>query len=275
MVISKDLKIEIRQIPNRNGIQDFSKNLEFFSKPHTIGPLVNPRTMRYDSGLTEEDYKYLEENNFPYQLKPDTYIEGQPHPFWESSMLKIELKSTPIFLYPGRNLLDFIKWKYLLQSKFVYNSEAEMNNGGLFEATHYIYNESEETTIKASRLEKRNALIREISQLTLARKREIILILNNEITENKNEDYLTVKLNEIIDDKDKSKQLKDLLSTNAEDISLLALIKVALYKNVLQRTKQGIYYFETNLGFSEEDVRKFLAETENQEVLISIKSKIK
>ena len=42
----------------------------------------------------------------------------------------------------------------------------------------------------------------------------------------------------------------------------------------LRKTKKGIFYFETNLGFSEEDVKEFLIKDENQEILLNIKSKI-
>ena len=113
-----------------------------------------------------------------------------------------------------------------------------------------------------------------VSKLSLKRKRDIVLILLNENTDNKDENYLTVKFDSIINDKDLSIQLEQILNENNDSISLSAEIKSAIQKNVLRKTKKGIFYFETNLGFSEEDVKEFLILPENQELYLNIKSKI-
>lgn len=272
-MVSKDLKIEIRPIPDRNGIKAFSDNLEYFSQAHILAPFVNPVSLKYDTGLNEDDVEYLNDQKFPYDLE-DNYKKGVPHDFWESSQVKVELKNNPIFLFPGKSLIDFVKWKYLMVNKYIYTSEEEMKSGTKPQATHYIYNESEETNLKANELEKRNSLIRKVGELSLKRKRDIVLIIENENTENKNENYLTVKFEQIMNDKDKVKQLSLLLSKEVEDVSLSAEIKSAIQKNVLRKTKKGVFYFETNLGFSEEDVQEFLSKDENQEILLTIKSKI-
>lgn len=271
--ISKDLKIEIRPIPNRGSIKQFSENLEYFSQSHIIAPFVNPVSLKYETGLSKEDIEFLGKNNFPYNIS-DNYTKGVAHTFWEGSMVKVELKNSPIFLFPGKSLIDFVKYKYLLVNNYIYKSEEEMKSGIKSQATHYIYNESEENGIKAGELEIKYALIRKVSELTLTRKRDLVLILLNENTENKNEDYLTTRLDMIITDKELSKELTELLKADTTSIALSADIKSAIQKTVLRKTKQGIFYFETNLGFSEEDVKEFLIKPENQEILLSIKSKI-
>jgi hypothetical protein len=234
---------------------------------------VNPVSLKYETGLTKEDIEYLKQENFPYDIS-DNYTKGVAHPFWESSMVKVELKNSPSFLFPGKSLLDFIKYKYLLVNNYIYKSEEEMLSGTKPQATHYIYNESEATSLKANELEVKNKLIRKIGELSLKRKRDIVLIILNENTDNKTEDYLTVKFDNIVNDKNLSKELSKLLNEDIEKVSLTAEIKSALQKNILKRTKQGIFYFESNLGFSEEDVQEFLNKPENQEILLNIKSKI-
>ena len=272
-MISRELKIEIRPIPGRNGIKQFSENLEYFSQSHIIAPFVNPVSLKYETGLTEEDIKYLKDNNFPYDLS-DNYTKGVAHPFWESTMVKTELKNSPQFLFPGQSLMDFIKYKYLLVNSYIYKSEEEMKSGTKPEATHYIYNESEEIDLIAGELERKNSLIAKVSKLSLKRKRDIVLILLNENTDNKDENYLTVKFDSIVNDKDLSIQLEQIFNENNDSVSLSAEIKSAIQKNVLRKTKKGIFYFETNLGFSEEDVKEFLMHPENQELYLNIKSKI-
>ncbi len=272
-MVNKDLKIEIRPIPGRNGIKSFSENLEYFSQAHILAPFVNPVTRKYVTGLTEEDVKYLKDGGFPYTLE-DTYIQGKAHEFWESQIVKVELSNSPIFLYPGKNQIDFVKYKYLIVNNYIYKSEEEMRTGSKPEATHYIYNEGAANKIKATKLEKRNSMINKVSEISLSRKRQLILILLNENTDNKDEDYLTVRFEDIIENKELSLELEQLLNQSSDDISLIALIKSAIQKNVLKRTRKGIFYFETNLGFSEEDVKNTLSTSDNQEILLNIKSKI-
>jgi hypothetical protein len=272
-MVDKDLKIEIRPIPGRNGIKSFSENLEYFSQAHILAPFVNPVTLQYATGLTEEEVVQLVKDKFPYNLDA-TYRKGVAHEFWESQIVKVELSNSPIFLYPGKNQIDFVKYKYLLVNNYIYKSQDEMISGSKPEATHYIYDEGAANKIKATKLQGRNSLIKQISNLSLTRKRQIIMILLNENTDNKDEDYLTVRFEDIINKKELSLELESLLSKDSEDISLTADIKSAIQKNVLKRTKKGIFYFETNLGFSEEDVMETLKSSDNQEVLLNIKSKI-
>ena len=270
-MVKENTKIEIRPIPDRNEIKKYSENLEYFSQSHIIPPLVNPRTLKYETGLTEEDKKYLESINFPYDIS-DTYRSGTPHPFWESNLVKVELKNTPTFLYPGRNPLDFIKYKWLLKSVFVYNSE--FKEGTKPQATHYIYNEGEELEVKASKIEKRNKLVANINKLSSKRKKEMLTILLDENLENKNDNYVTIKFEELIDNPETSREVEQLMSAEASEISMMAEIKKALHKNVLRKTKKGIFFFESNLGFTEKDVKDFLLDPENQEIYLTIKQKI-
>ena len=272
-MVNKDLKIEIRPIPGRNGIKSFSENLEYVSQAHILAPFVNPVTLKYATGLTESDVKNLEKEGFPYKLDA-TYRKGEAHEFWESQIVKVELSSSPIFLYPGKNQIDFVKYKYLLVNNYIYKSEDEMRTGSKPEATHYIYDEGAANKIKATKLEGRNTLITKVGKLSLSRKRQVVMILLNENTDNKDEDYLTVRFEDIINKKELSLELEMLLEKDSEAIALTADIKSAIQKNVLKRTKQGIFYFETNLGFSEEEVAKTLQASDNQEILLSVKSKI-
>ncbi len=272
--MNKDLRIEIRPIPGKGKIREFSEQLEYFSQAHILSPLVNPVTHKYVTGLNEKDIEYLKEKNFPYELD-DTYIKDRPHPFWESSIVKVELLSSPMFLYPGKNLIDFVKYKFLLNSSYIYKSEVEMKTGSKPEATHYIYDESEENKIKAKKIVRRNNLLAKVSELSLTDKRKVIMILLNENTDNKDEDYLTVRFDDIVKNSDKAYELEVLLQKPTEEIDISATVKDGIHKNVLRRTSEGIFYYDLNLGFTEEEVVEKLMSVENQEMLLNIKEKIK
>ena len=276
MEVSKDLKIEIRPIPNRQGIRQFSPDLELHSTQfHVIAPFVDPQTLRYKTGLSKEDKAFLEEKGFTSLYETgDVYRRGEPHPFWESEDIKIKLQNNPMFLFPGKNILDFIKWKYLLVSDFVYSSEEEMMTGMKPSATHYIYNEEKEIEVKASKIKKRDSLIKKLSSLSGKKKRNLVLIINNENVDSKSDDYIDVELAKIAEDDNRRNELEDLLDNKAGDLELTALVRKAIHKNILRKTKQGIFFFDTNLGYGEEDVKDVLSKDENQEILLSIKDQI-
>lgn len=267
-------RVELRPIPNKQNIRQFSPNIEFYGGRKTIGCFVNAKTHKYNTNLDEADLEYLKEQGFPFDVN-DNYIPGKPHSFWDSTTSKITLEPSVVILRPKLNPVDFVKFRYLQLSKYVYTSEAEMLEGSKPEATHYIYNEDEEIKVKASNIEQKNKLVKEVSSLSPQRQREIILIILNENTDNKDADYLAVKMDDIMRDKRYSEDLRNLLEYNKEEITLRALVRKAIQSNVLRRTKQGIYFFESNLGFDEEKVREFLSEDANQEVLISIQDKLK
>jgi len=269
----KDMKIEIRPVPNRNRIREFSEDLEHFSQAHVLAPLVDPVTRRYVTGLSEEDVAMLKGKGFPYNLD-DTYVRGTPHEFWESQLVKVELRSGPLFLFPDRSDIDFVKWRFLAASSYVYASEEEMATGSKPQATHYIYDEAVSTVVRATALQRRNALLNKLSKTSLQRKRDLIMVVLNENTEGKGEDHLTVRIDEMLESREHRAQLEQLLMKRPEETALLAEVKSALQKGVLRLTKRGIYYFESNLGFTEEDVRDFLSKQENQELYLSIKQKI-
>lgn len=270
--IDFNTKIEIRPIPNSKGIEDFSTDLKHFAKIHTVPCLVNPDTHRYETGLSKEDLEYLEKNNCPYDVS-DVWVRGKAHPFWDSLIGKVDLKPRPDFLYPGKNILDFIKYKYLLKSKFVYTSESEMLSGSKPMATHYIYNESVEVEIKASKLEKRNRLINKIADLSLEKKREFILIINNENVDNKSESYLTIKFEEILNSSEKTAILESLFNRSSEDITIEADVKKALNRSILKTTTKGIYYYDTLIGYSIKDVIEAFKNANNQDLYLNIKAK--
>lgn len=269
----KGLKIEIRPIPNRGDIRKYSENLEYFSQSHTIAAFVNPTSLKYETGLSDEDISFLKEKGFPYDIS-NHYEHKKAHPFWESSLAKMELKSTPVFLHPGENLMDFVKYKYLLKSRYIYLSEAEIKEGSKPEATHYIYNESLENEVKATELEFKHNLIRIIGAKSLQRKRQLVLILLNEDTSNKDDNYLMITLDRVMSDKKLARELSVLLEKSSEDITLTANIKIAMQRNILKKTNQGIFYFESKLGLNEADVKEFLEKPENQDILLTILSKM-
>lgn len=273
--VDKGLKIEIRPIPNRGNIREFSEQLEHYTPGgHTIGAFPDPVTMKWKTGLTEADKLYLRNAGCSYDLS-DSHMPGVPHPFWDSQIAKIVLKKKTMFLHPANSYLDFIKWKYLLVSDYVYSSEEEMMEGSKPEATHFIFDESVETEIKATAVEIRNRLIQQVQGLTLQRKRELILLVLDESAENKTESYLTMRFEEIFKNKAQMATLQHLLSKSSKELTVAAIVKSAIYKNVLVNRNNGIFFHDLNLGLTNEDVAEMLQRRENDALYLSIIETIK
>jgi hypothetical protein len=268
----KDIKIEIRPIPNKKDIREYSEMLEHVSAKHILAPYLEGGSNNFATGLKKEDIEYLKKAGCPYDLNP-LYEEEKPS-FWLSEIVKVQLLPSPIFLFPYRSVLDYIKWKYLLVSNYIYTSEEEIATGTKPEATHYIYDAKETVKLKAKEIEDKNSLIMQISKLSLERKRTFVLLLLNENTENFNEDELVCRFDDILANKDLKAQLIELLNADDATVSLKAIVKIALNKQVLKRTREGIFWFETKIGFREDNAIEFLSKPENQDILLGIKEKI-
>lgn len=269
-VLNKNLKIEIRPIPNRNKIREFSKELENFSERHTLIPYVNYQR-KYMTGLNNDDIVYLKSLGVKFDLSDD-YITDTPHPLWDSQQIKVDLTSSPTFLYPYKNPLDYIKWKFILVSDYVYASEKEMQEGGKPLATHYIYNEEVEAEVKSKGIVERNKLFSIFDGLSDTQKRNLLLMVFDESFENKTTETLIERFEEAL--KYKIDKVKMYIEDDTESLVNKACIRKAIRLNIIKKASKGYYYFDVQLGVSEEDVYKNLTSEENSEILLQIKSKI-
>ena len=267
---NKDLKIEIRPIPNRGGIRKFSEELEYFSERHTIIPYVN-KSRKYVTGLNEADIKYLKSVGVKYDLD-DNYITDTPHPLWDSQEIKVDLLNTPTFLYPYRSPLDYIKWKFISVSEYVYSSESEMEEGGKPQATHYIFNEEIEDEIKAKKLLKNYNLIQTFLSFKENEKRSFLTMVFNEDFSDKSSDSLISKYEEAINDK--PDLVLKYINNSPGELSDKAFILKAIAKGIIRKNKKGLKYFDVDLGFTVEDAYNTLNTPDNVELFNNIKEKL-
>ena len=271
-VVSENLKIEIRPVGNHGNIEKFSKDMSFFAQPNSIPPLVDPKTLKYVTGLSKEDVKYLKDNKFPYPFENDVFVLGQANPFWDGQAVKVALSQKPTFLYPGKSIFDFIKYKWLCESPYVYKNETEMLTGNKPAATHFIYNESQEINSKAVLLEVIEGIKLDISKLSTDRKKNVIFLVTGETIGTKDAGWVAVRLDSIYSNEEEFERLKEVLAWDAETQDLRHTVKLAIAKNILLKSINGIRYYETILGHSEDEAVAVLKN--NQELLLTIKSKI-
>jgi len=242
------------------------KGAESFTRPKKIQALVDAEKMQYATGLTEEDIKKLEEQGVKYDLSAH-FDSKKPHPFWDSNMAQIKLENNTMF-FNTNNTLDFIKVKVMKASKYVANSMREFEEGKFPEATHVIFDESEEAQIKASKVALHNKAVIECSKLTKDKKVQLVMILKGKNLKNQSDDFVTVAINDLINE-DPQELLRQ-IGLDAQDVATHALVLEALQKNVLKKEGHKIFYFDSLLGNDMYDVIDYLLDEANQSLKLRI-----
>ena len=269
------MKVQIRPIPTKRWHGKTGN--ESFTRPKVIQALVDPDSMTYATGLTEKEEKELGE-----KLKIDLskqFIIDKPHPFWDSKMGEVPLENRTMF-FDTENPIEFIKIKICKNSKFVANSMKEWEDGMFPEATHVIFDESEEVEEKASRIEIKKKAVIETAKLSKGKKVELIMVLSADGSDylraknlkGKSDNFVEVELDKLIEGK--SADVLRYLKMDKEELSTNALVLEALQKNVFEKVGHKIMYHESVLGQDIYDVVKYLNSPENQEFKLRVLAQV-
>jgi len=246
------------------------KGKDVFTRPTTIEALVSTRTGKYATGLDEEDRIRLEKNT-GFDLSPE-YRLGTPHVFWNSSaaLIKLAFKTN---IFNTDIPLDEIKVKILKASDLVANSQKEYDEGKYPGALFVIFDEQEDTDLRASKASVKRKVVIEASKLTKLRKAEIVQILTGISVREQSEDFVDLKLDDAIDSEGAEKVLT-LIQRDKTRVSLHSLVLEALYKNILRKDGTAIYYMDDQLGFDVESAIDYFINPKNQTLKAQILEKL-
>lgn len=242
---------------------------ESFQRPKKFQVLVDTTSMTYATGLTEEEIEVLNKH-----VKHDLgnhFNQEEPHPFWDSPMALFKMENNTMFFdisFP----LNYIKIKNMKASKYIANSMAEWEQGLFPDATHVIYDESEQANILASKVQKKTQAIIGAYNMTKDRKIEVVLALDNKNLKGQSNDFIDVAIDKLIE-----KSPEDFLrysNMNPEELSNYAIVLESLQKSVLRKDGHNIMYHESILGMDELEVAKYLLNPANQELKIRLMSQI-
>ncbi len=268
------MKIKIKPIERDKWHQ--KNGSESFSRPLTIRALVDPESLTYSTGLTEE-----EEKEYGVKLKVDLSKQfklDSPHPFWDSKMGEVVLENRTM-IFDTENPIEFVKVKICKASKFVANSLKDYENGLYPEATHVIFDESEEIEEQASKVEIKKKAIIETSKLSKAKKIQLIMVLSADGNylkaknlKGKSDNYIEVELDKIIEAK--PKEVLRYLELDKDDLATQALVLEALQRNVFEKVGHKIMYHDADLGDDIYDVVKYMNAPENQDFKIRILAQV-
>ena len=244
---------------------------EDFRRPVKIRALVDPKTGRYATGLTEEDIKMLREKyGIDWDLS-DIYDFENPHPFWDTKKATLVLDNQTMILDTS-NPMDYIKWKLAKASKFVANSIDEWEAGLYPDATHYIYDEEEEIKKKSKRVEVKKRAIMKWVKLSRNKKVKVITIILKKPAKEFSDEQLEVEFFEALEKS--ADRVLDILEMDSKDLNSVALVVEAISNGLIKRKSSKYYYGDIYLGMTYKDIVKFLNDDNNQDIRIDIMSKL-
>lgn len=260
--------VEVRPLPLRKwhgkeGKEDFSQGI-------ILDILVDPRTRKYATGLTEEDIEMLSKKLKNIDLS-DTYIPGKPHSYWSSKAAKIKLPNKTIII-DTEDPMGYIKYKNLKASKFVANSYKEWEEGNFIHATHYIYSEQEELEKKATKVAKRKQCYKILSSLTKVQKANIIQILSNKTVKHMDEDNMDVYLDDLVNEK--PDEFIEIAKDDKAYLNVKAMLYEGISKNIVRTKGFAFYYMGTKIGDDLDSSVKFLTSEDGEKLRGTILSKM-
>lgn len=252
------MKVEVRPLDMPKWHKKTGK--DSFAQSKVLEVPINGKTGKYETGLTEEETeKYGKILGVDLS---DIVLPEAAHPFWSTKAAWITLPNHTV-IFDTSNPRDFVKVKNLKANNRVANSMREWEEGLFPQATHVIYDESEEIEAKAKKAELHEAAIAILSKLTLEDKISIATVLSNGgLSINKQSaNFVTVEMHNLI-----NKDVREFLRVakmGKEEVNLRAKIFQMADKEILTRSGGAYYYMGDMIGLTVEDVIVFFKDPKN------------
>ena len=260
-------KVEIRplDIPKWHG----KKGEEAFQQPHTIEALYDHNIGGYATGLTEgEVEKYGKKLGVDLS---NVFNQDEAHTFWCSKMARVKLENATL-IFDDTIAIEFVKVKMLKASKFVANSMKDWEEGLNPEATHVIYDESEEVNDKATKMKQKKKAWALTSKLSKADQTNIIQILTGKSLKGKDQDFVDAEIGDLIEDR-----LEDFLTEakkDKKDLYNSAAVLEAIHRNILTKEGTAVFYLSDKIGYDLESAIEWFKDPQNQNLKTSILGKL-
>lgn len=261
------MKVTVKPVPSEKWHGKEGK--ESFAQPLALEVLYDPQTGAYATGLTEEEA--LKYGKLLGADLSDTYSVEEPHPYWSSSAAKIKLPNHTL-MYETDKPDHYVKVKNLKASSSVANSLKEWEEGLWPEATHYIYDESEEVQASATKIQKRNRCIERATKMTLDERLSVVQILSNKALRGRSSDFVDVEIDKIIEED--ADGFLNLTKQSKEQVYARGVIMEAIYKHKLIKDGLKITYMGETVGHDIDQAVDYFLDPDNQAMKVAILEKI-
>ncbi len=242
---------------------------EAFAQPQVIQALYDTKTGKYATGLSEENRIKLEKST-GFDLS-NGYNVNTPHEFWDTKAGQVKLENRTT-IFDTEKAIDFIKVAILKDSKFIANSQRELELGLFPDAVFVITDEREEKKLKALKIQKKKEAYKLLSELTIVEKADLIQVLSNKSLRHQSQDFVDVEIDALIE-ADVAQFLTH-IKMDKKDIYNNALVLEAIYKGVLQKEGAAVLYMGDRIGITVGEAIKYVADIENQQLKAMILEKL-
>jgi hypothetical protein len=261
------MKVEVRPIVTKKWHGKEGK--DDFSQPKAIEALYDKESGRLATGLTDaeaEEYGKL----LGVDLS-NKFNASEAHPFYSQKQAWVFLPNHTV-IFDTDKPMDFVKVKMLKASKMVANSQRELAEGSWPEATHVIFDETEEVALKAGKVQLRQEAYKVLLDMTTEDKVNIIQILSEKSVRGRSQNFVDVEIDDIIENK--TQEFLKYANMGREEVTLRATILEALQKQILTKEGSTILYMGEVLGYSYEDTIGWFRQPDNQKRKIAILEKL-
>lgn len=256
-------QIEIRPVQKQTWHNN--KDVEAIKGYHIIEPIWDQATGKLKTGLTEEQEKKYSQK-LAEDISSKDYIPTDPHPFW-SFRGKVKLESSPMFFNPEIPL-DFVRIQMLKEHPSVANSLKEYEEGKFPDATHIIFDEEEEVTNRASKVQTLINATKKISSMSNKERTDMLWILSGKNVKGKSADFIEVTLYTEVE-KDPSRFLEE-LQVDKKTRDSKALILECLFRGILRKDAYGVYFMDEKIGDSVNLLATELNEADKNHIKIKL-----
>ena len=188
--------------------------------------------------------------------------------FWHDFKIKL-LDQTMIF--DTSKPMEELQVYVLKASKFVANSQKELDAGHWPNAKYVIYDEKTELEKQAAEVEVKAKAIDIFNNLSPEKKLDMLKLYGKAL-ENSSNDFVYTKLYEIVEDN----PIDFIAQANKspEEIKIKALIFDLEKIGILRRKGTAYLYNDQQVGFDYEDTVSYLLNPGNQELLVKLKDSL-
>ena len=233
---------------------------KFQDTSETIQPLFDSKIGGLATGLSEEDEGRLS------SAVGTSLSNNQDNEYWQEFKIKLEDKS---MFFDTTIPIQELQLKVLKASKFVANSQKELEEGLWPEAKYVIYDQKDELEKEAATVENKAKAVQVFAKLSPSKKVDLLKVYGK-YTEDSSEDFVYTKLYEIVEESP-----MDFIQTagmSASEIKVRALIFDLEKKGIFRRKGTAYLYNDQQVGFDYEDTVGHLLDPKSQELLVKLKT---
>lgn len=259
--------VEVKPIPEKKW--HGKTGAESFKQPFVLECLYDTALGAYATGLTPE-----EEKKYGALLGADLsnkFNANEPHPYFSTAPAKIRLANQTT-IFNDEKPSDYVKIKMLKASRFVANSQKELDEGKWPDALFVIHDEYEEVEIKATKVQRKNQCIAIAAKMSLEEQTQIIQIMSKKPLKGRSQNFITVELDKVIEEQ--PSEFIRLSKMDKAEVYIRATILEALHKNILTKESGAIYYMGERLANDYEEAVQWFLDPQNSKMKVTIMEKL-